>query len=77
MLTIIRVGALDGIRLNVELSNGNMILFDMQPFMRDPQYAALIEENRILFPKTDGSRIFWRDGPSITIDDLLEQVQKP
>ena len=76
MVKITRVGVLDDNRLDVELSNGNLILFDLRPYLGDPNYAALIEDNRILFPKTDGTRIFWSRGPSITIKQMLRQVKK-
>ena len=80
MLKIIRVGALDGNKLDIELSNGSLILFDMHPLMAEPDFAALLEDDRILYPRTDGSRVYWQswqNGPSITVERLMQLIQTP
>lgn len=77
MLKIIRVGALDNNKLDVELSNGSLILLDLQKLMGDPQYASLLEDDRILYPKTDGKQVYWLGGPSLTLEHLMEIVQMP
>ncbi len=77
MLKIIRVDALDCSKLDIELSNGSLILFDMRQLMREPDFAVLLEDDRIYYPKTDGERVFWSDGPAITVEQLMEFIQTP
>lgn len=77
MLKIIRVGALDDNRLDIELSNGSLILFDLHSLLSKPEYAVLLEDDRILYPKTNGCSIYWRNGPSLSLENLMELVQKP
>jgi len=77
LLKIIRVGALDGEKLDIELSNGSLILLDLQPLLRERRFDVLLEDDRILYPKTDGNRIYWKNGPSITIDQLMKLVREP
>ncbi len=75
MLKINRVGALDGNCLDIELSNGNLLLLSLQPVMQYPEFKELLEDNRILYPKTDGNSVFWKNGPSISIENLIKLMQ--
>lgn len=77
MLRIIRVSALDSEKLDIELSNGNLILLNLEILMKMPQYAVLLEDNRILYPKTDGEKIFWPNGPSFSLENVIQMLQKP
>ncbi|GHU79503.1 hypothetical protein FACS1894191_2460 [Clostridia bacterium] len=43
-----------------------------------PGFEALTEDDRIYYPRTDGSSIFWRDGPrALTVDETLELAGRP
>lgn len=76
MLKIVRVGALDDNRLDIELNNGNLILLNLKTLLDEPEYAMLLEDDRILYPKTDGNIIYWQNGPSITIAFLMKLIQR-
>jgi len=77
MLKIIRVGALDNNKLDIELSNGSLILFDLHLLLSEPEFAELLEDDRILYPKTDGNKIYWRGGPCVLLERLMKMVQTP
>lgn len=75
MLKIIRVDTLDNQTLDIELSNGNLILFNLRPLLEgDPAYAELRREALLPRPKADGLSVFWRDGPSLTLGEILTQL---
>ena len=71
MPEIIRVGALDGNTLDIELGNGSSILLRLGPLLELPGFEELYEDDRILHPKTDGSAVYWRDGPRISIREII------
>jgi hypothetical protein len=77
MRKIIRVDALDGETIDIELSNGSIILLDMKPKQNDPAYAGLWADDLIIHPKTDGFRVFWGDSPngvSISLESIFEML---
>lgn len=67
---------LDGYTLDIELANGNTILFSIKERFSEPAFSALLENDKILFPQTDGESVFWCNGPRITIDEVLEILIK-
>ncbi|MEL1134537.1 hypothetical protein AAC978_05060 [Desulfitobacterium sp. THU1] len=72
MLQITRVDIVDGQTLDIELSNGHLILFDTQRLPKaDHSYDSLRELNALPRPSTDGQNIFWRDGPRIALQEIL------
>ncbi|MCL2748160.1 MAG: hypothetical protein FWE59_05840 [Oscillospiraceae bacterium] len=75
MLTIVRVGMLDGNTLDVQFSNNNILLLELTPLMQRPEFSQLIEDDRILYPKTDGQSVYWRDGPGLTLEDIIAMVR--
>ena len=77
MLEIIRVGALDDTKLDIELSNGSLILLDIRRLLAEPAFAALLEDDRVLYPRTDGGRVYWPGGPSLTVERLMQLIQTP
>ncbi len=76
MLKITRVGALDGNTIDVELDNGNILLVNLGLLAAEEGFGAMIKDNRILYPKTDGSSVYWRDGPRLTLADIFELIQR-
>lgn len=72
MLQITRVDILDGQTLDIELNNGHLILFDIRGLPeKDCGYESLRDLAALPRPHTDGQSIFWRDGPRITLTDIL------
>lgn len=79
MLKITRVDILDGKTLDIELNNGNLILFDTQCLPEtDHSYDSLRRLDSLPRPSTDGQTIFWQNGPRITLNDIMNwlTVQK-
>lgn len=73
MLQITRVDIVDGQTLDIELSNGHLILFDTQRLPAgDHTYDSLQNLENLTRPSTDGQSIFWRDGPRIELEDILK-----
>jgi hypothetical protein len=63
--------------LDIHLTNGNIILLETKYILELPGFAQLAEDGRILYPKTDGKTIYWRDGPRpIGLDEILSLVSK-
>lgn len=77
MLQIIRVDIVDGQTLDIELSNGHLILFDTRCLKAEgPAYAALRELEVLPRPQTDGQSIFWRDGPRLTLEEIMTLLNR-
>lgn len=74
MLTIVSVGALDGDCFDVTLSNGHAILLELGGRIREPAFAALIDNGLFDRPQTDGRRLFWIGGPSFTLEEIFSML---
>lgn len=77
MLHMTRVDTLDDATLDIELSNGHLILFSMKRLLNhDPAYCAL--KGKIPFPRpvNEGSSISWQDGPRLTLKDILVMLSE-
>lgn len=68
---IVRVEALDEQSqcISVGLENGSIIILELTPKLNDPLFAQIKDLYR---PRTDGSRVYWTNGASLTLDELLE-----
>lgn len=76
-LRIIRVEATDRESLDIQLSNGNLVILQNMLVLELPGFEGLADNNRILHPKTDGKSIYWRDGPRpLGIDEFLALIGK-
>lgn len=64
------------ISLDIHLDNGQIIIYSVDADENDPRFLIFLEEDYQEQPKTDGSRIYWRDGPSIHIDDIMASLKK-
>lgn len=72
MLQITRVDIVDGQTLDIELSNGHLILFDTQHLPgADHSYDSLRDLDALPRPSTDGGTIFLQDGPRISLEQIL------
>lgn len=74
---IVRALAIDKDCLDIHFSNGSAILLQTDLILGLPGFEALREDNRVLYPKTDGSSIYWRDGPRpLFVEEVLALVGK-
>lgn len=72
MHQIIRVDTLDNQTLDIEFSNGNLILLDINPLLYgDDAYTALSREKSLPRPRTDGNRIYCQGGPSLGLEEIF------
>ncbi|MFA7184543.1 MAG: hypothetical protein WC082_06615 [Victivallales bacterium] len=72
MLQITRVDIVDGQTLDIELNNGHLILFDTRRLPeKDHSYDSLRDMEVLPRPNTDGRSIFWREGPRISLENIL------
>ena len=70
---IVRVEALDehSQSISVELENGSIIILELTSKLDDPLIAQIRELSR---PRTDGNRVYWTNGASLSLDELLEML---
>lgn len=77
MPRIIRVDTLDNQTLDIEFSNGNLILFNLAPLLKgNSDYACLGREALLPKPQTDGLSIFWHDGPRLGMEEIMAQLAR-
>lgn len=72
MLYIRRVDTLDDAMLDIELSNGHLILFSMKHLLEEnPAYASL--RGRVPFPRplNEGQSLHWKNGPTLQLEEIL------
>ena len=76
-LRFVRVEAADRSSIDIQLSNGNIVILETKFILELPGFAGLAEDDRILYPKTEGETIFWHDGPRpLTVGEVLALVGK-
>jgi hypothetical protein len=72
--TIVRVGALDGDCFSVTLSSGHTILLELSHRVNEPRFSELIQRGVFDKPGTDGKNLFWPDGTSLALSEILDMV---
>lgn len=76
MAKIVRVGALDDDTLDIELSNGNVILLDMKHPSLNARLSRIRASDRLRFPKTDGNRVYWDEFEGISLAEIIAFIQE-
>lgn len=71
---IVSVGALDGDSFSITLESGHTILLELSGRVHELAFAALIQNGMFCKPLTDGERIYWPGGPSITVDEIIAML---
>lgn len=75
MLKITRVDIVDGQTLDIELSNGHLILFDTQRLPEtDHAFDSLRNLEVLPRPETDGQSVFWGQGSRLTLGQIMESL---
>lgn len=73
MRKIMRVEVMDDPNeLAIQLDNGNSLLLNIAPKQNEPLFAEIRE---LALPKTDGSRVYWSNGASMTLDEIIKMVK--
>ncbi|AET67883.1 Protein of unknown function (DUF2442) [Desulfosporosinus orientis DSM 765] len=77
MLRITRVDIVDDWTLDIELSNGHLILFDTRRLLETAPGYGILRKNEVLTrPRTDGQNIFWQDGPRLTLEEIMALLNR-
>jgi len=77
LLRITRVDTVDDWTLDIELSNGHLILFDMQQLLGSDSAYAILQKSEVLpRPSTDGQSIYWRDGPRLSLEKIMTLLNR-
>ncbi|MDL2232428.1 hypothetical protein LJC63_02450 [Ruminococcaceae bacterium OttesenSCG-928-L11] len=71
-LRITRVDSIDDDALDIAFNNGNIILLQTALILALPGFENLAEDDRILYPRTDGLGIYWREGPRLGIPEIFD-----
>ena len=73
-LKITHVGALDGDSFGITLESGHTILLELGGRIHEPAFAALIESGDFCKPYTDGGKLCWPGGMSLTLKEILDML---
>ena len=73
-LKITHVGALDGDSFGITLESGHTILLELGGRIHEPAFAALIESGDFCRPYTDGEKLCWPGGMSLTLKEILDML---
>ena len=76
MRRITRVDILDSQTLDIEFDNGHVLLLDLNTMRADPAISALLDSGDWCRPRTDGATVYWRDGPQLNIEQLINDFIK-
>ncbi len=66
----------DDYLLPVYLDNGHSLLVDMKKKLFTARFSELRDKQVFTATRTDGKVIYWPEGPSLTIGELVELVAK-
>jgi len=58
--------------ITIELDNGVYINLTLEPKRGDPKFAEIWA---LSLPKTDGDRVYWSNGASLTMDEIIAMIQ--
>lgn len=58
--------------ITIELDNGVRINLTLKPKQGDPKFAEIWE---LSIPKTDGDRVYWPNGASLTVDEIIAMLR--
>ena len=72
----ISVVPLEGYKLLITFSNGEIKIFDVEPFLKDKFWAPLAKEFMFSTVKIAGGSIEWDNGVDFCPDELYEKSKK-
>jgi hypothetical protein len=67
---------ISGVLLDICFTNGQVLILPLAGKARDPSFMELLVNNRLFHPKTDGERVYWNDGPSLTCAEIFQMVKE-
>lgn len=72
---IIKVEALEDQSdcIAVELENGSIAILELNARYSDPLFAEI---KNLSCPKTDGERIYWSNGASLNVEEIIKMLEE-
>lgn len=67
---------LSGTLLDIHFQNGQGLLLSLKSKQDDPAFLRLYREGELFRPNTDGDVIYWRDGPRLTLEDVMNMARR-
>lgn len=64
-----------GILLDIHFRNGQSLLLSLKSRQVDPAFLRLYREGELSHPQTDGNAIYWRDGPRLTLEEVIDMAR--
>ncbi len=61
--------------LDIHFNNGHSLLLSLKSKKDDPAFLHLYQKGELFCPKTDGDVIYWREGPCLTLEEVMEMVR--
>jgi len=65
-----------GVVMIVHLENTQVLLLSLESKANDPAFDILRDDKRLFAVKTDGDGIYWRDGPYLTFNEIMEMLRE-
>lgn len=66
---------LSGTLLDIHFHNGQSLLLSLKSRQNNPSFLRLYQEGELFHPKTDGDAIYWRDGPRLTLEEVMDMAR--
>lgn len=66
---------LAGTMLDIHFHNGQSLLLSLKYRQNDPSFLRLYREGELIYPKTDGDAVYWKDGPRLTMEDVINMAR--
>lgn len=57
--------------VNVKLDNGVLLMLELKPKLHDPLFAEI---QTLHLPRTDGGRVYWSNGASLSLDEIMDML---
>ena len=65
-----------GDKLNITFCNGQILWIPISSNSTVRHFAALTSGICSTQPKTDGTNIYWQDGPRLSVDDIMCMLEE-
>lgn len=57
--------------LDIHFFNGQILLLSLKEKQNQPGFEKLFYDEQLFYPLTDGDYVYWRDGPRLSVSDIL------
>jgi hypothetical protein len=57
----------------IDLDNNNVIMLTLKPKRSEPLFNEVVTGR--LIPQTDGGRVYWQNGASLTLEEIIAMVR--